>query len=98
MPNCRAIPEESWHRAFKALALFFRHHGCLDAEDLAQQTLLTVCRRDDLQFEKPEDFLKIVWGFARRVLMEARRRGRRSPIALDPDIELGAPTGDPNSA
>jgi DNA-directed RNA polymerase specialized sigma24 family protein len=56
---------------------FSRRHARSDAEDLAQETLLALWNREDYEFEKEEDFLKICYGFARHILQEGYRKSRR---------------------
>lgn len=78
MPNCRSIPPETWAHARQALVFYFtRRHIHASAEDLAQETLLAVWNREDYKFEKEEDFLKICFGFARRILLEGYREAER---------------------
>jgi DNA-directed RNA polymerase specialized sigma24 family protein len=77
MPNCRSIPHETWVHASKALTYFFRGKGVPNPEDLAQETLMTVWSRDDYQFEKEDDFLKICYGFAKNILRESYRTNRK---------------------
>ena len=48
------------------------------AEDLAQETLAAVLSRDDYEFEKEEDFLRVCYGFAGRVSQAAHRESNRS--------------------
>jgi len=71
MPNCRSIPDEKWVHAHKALMLFFSRKGVVNPEDMAQETLMRIWSREDYQFEKEEDFLKVCYGFARKVLLDA---------------------------
>jgi len=52
---------------------------------MAQQTLMTVWSREDYQFEKEEDFLKVCYGFARKILLEGYRVNREH-AAEDPDV------------
>ena len=73
MLNSRSIPLEKWEHAYKAMSYFFRGKGVSNPEDLAQETLLTVWTREDYQFEKEEDFLKVCYGFARKILQEGYR-------------------------
>ncbi len=77
MPNCRSIPDETWVQASKALFYFFRRKGVPNPEDLAQETLLTVWVREDYQFDKEDDFLKVCYGFARNILQEGYRITRK---------------------
>src|SRR5579872_5616193 len=85
MLNCRSIPAEKWVHAHKALMLFFSGKGVVSPEDMAQQTLMTVWSREDYQFEKEEDFLKVCYGFARKILLEGYRVNREH-AAEDPDV------------
>ena len=77
MPNCRSIPAEKWIHAHKALIYFFTRRGSLNPEDMAQETLMAVWSREDYQFEKEDDFLKVCYGFARKLLLEGYRVGRK---------------------
>ncbi len=88
MPNCRSSPHETWVHASKALFYFFRRKGVSNPEDLAQETLLTVWSREDYQFEKEDDFLKVCYGFARKILQEGYRVSRKHAAEeLDLSIE-----------
>jgi hypothetical protein len=62
-----------------------------DAEDLAQTTLATVLMRDDFQFETEADFLKVCYGFASRILKEARRQRSDVPLMNSVIASLPAP-------
>jgi DNA-directed RNA polymerase specialized sigma24 family protein len=77
MLNCRSIPPEKWVHARKALVYFFSRRGASNAEDLAQETLMTVWSREDYQFEKEDDFLKVCYGFARNILFDDYRGSRK---------------------
>lgn len=77
MLNSRSVSAELWVNAHKCLVLYFARRRCLNAEDLAQETLMTVWRREDFVFEKPEDFLKVCYGFARHILQENNRDGQK---------------------
>jgi len=88
MRNCRSIPHETWVHASKAMSYFFRGKGVSNPEDLAQETLLAVWARDDYQFEKEEDFLKVCYGFARKILQEGYRASRKHAAEeLEPSVE-----------
>jgi DNA-directed RNA polymerase specialized sigma24 family protein len=89
--NCRSIPPETWTHARESLVFYFsRRHVRSDAEDLAQETLLSIWNREDYEFEKEEDFLKVCYGFARRKLQEGYRENRRHE-ADAADDSLSAP-------
>ena len=77
MPNCRSIPPEKWVYARKALIFFFTRKGALNPEDMAQETLMRVWSREDYQFEKEHDFLKVCYGFAKNILLEGDRLSRK---------------------
>jgi len=82
MPNCRSVAPETWAHARECLVFYFsRRHTRSDAEDLAQETLLAVWNREDYEFEKEEDFLRICYGFARRILLEGYRETQRHAAA-----------------
>ena len=86
MPNCRSITAETWAHARECLVFYFsRRHGRNDAEDLAQETLLSLWNREDYEFEKDEDFLKVCYGFARHITQQANREaGRHTGDPLEP--------------
>lgn len=77
MPNSRSIPPETWVHASKALIYFFRGKGVLNPEDLAQETLMKVWSREDYEFENQDDFLKVCYGFAKKILLEGYRVSRK---------------------
>lgn len=88
MRNCRSIPHKTWGHASKTLFYFFRRKGVSNPEDLAQETLLAVWAREDYQFEKEEDFLKVCYGFARKILQEGYRASRKHAAEeLDVSVE-----------
>jgi len=88
MLNCRSIQSEKWVHAHKALIFFFSRRGALNPEDLAQETLMMVWSREDYQFEKEEDFLKVCYGFAKNILLEGYRVNRKHAAEeLDPSAE-----------
>lgn len=88
MPNCRSISSDSWEHARKALVFYFsRRHGSGNAEDLAQETIATMFRRDDFEFDHEEDFLRVCYAFARRISQAGYRVHRKfSGETLDPDF------------
>lgn len=81
MPTSRSIPENSWEHARRALVFYFMHHGAANAEDLAQETLSELWRRDDYQFQEEGDFLRVCYAFARLILMTEWRRERKRESA-----------------
>lgn len=87
MWSCRDIRPELWEHARQALVFYFARRQYLpNAEDLAQQTLLAIWTREDFEFEKEEDFLRVCYGFARRVLHhEHRQQQRGATEELSPD-------------
>ncbi|MEI9975269.1 MAG: hypothetical protein WDO73_26340 [Ignavibacteriota bacterium] len=91
MINCRSVSPRTWECARQALVFFFsRRHGISDAEDLAQETLAALLSREDYQFEKEEDFLRVCYGFANNILQAARRETSKSAgTALD--FDAGSP-------
>ncbi|HLJ86916.1 MAG TPA: hypothetical protein VKZ53_08830 [Candidatus Angelobacter sp.] len=95
MINCRSISPEMWAHVRESLIFYFsRRHLRADAEDLAQETLITVWNREDYQFEREEDFPKVCFGFARNILQESYRETSRLPgEALD--SAWPAPSHDP---
>jgi DNA-directed RNA polymerase specialized sigma24 family protein len=88
MPNCRSISPQAWEHAREALVFYFsRRHGLADAEDLAQDTLAAIWSRADFEFEKEEDFLRVCYGFAGRILQSGYRQTRKHTASeLDPAI------------
>jgi DNA-directed RNA polymerase specialized sigma24 family protein len=88
MANCRSISPEAWAHARESLVFYFsRRHTRSDAEDLAQETLLAIWNREDYEFDKEEDFLKICYGFARLIAKEGYRESRRhAAAALEPSL------------
>lgn len=88
MLSCRSIPDEKWVHAHKALVQFFIHKGILNPEDMAQETLTTLWSREDYEFEKEEDFLRVCYGFAKNILREGYRISRKHAAEeLDPAVE-----------
>lgn len=86
----RSIPDELWAQAHQRLIFYFtRRMGTDNAQDLAQKTLLAVWTRKDYEFAKEEDFFKVCYGFAKRILLEAYREGvqRHGHVELTPDLE-----------
>jgi DNA-directed RNA polymerase specialized sigma24 family protein len=84
--NCRSIPKETWEHVRQALTFYFSRRHCReDAEDLAQETLLAIWNRGDYEFEKEEDFPRVCYAFAGRILMARRRNVQRYQyVELDP--------------
>lgn len=86
MPNCRQIRPEVWEHARQSLVFFFaRRERIGNAEDLAHETLLAFWRREDYQFEKEEDFLRVCFGFANLILKHDQRKRRYSAASLPDD-------------
>jgi len=86
MLNSRSIPNELWAQMRERLIFFFsRRLGFQNAEDLAHNTLLAIWMRNDYGFDKEEDFAKVCYGFARKVLQEGYRESKNPECAeLDP--------------
>lgn len=77
MVNCRSISAATWKQASDALVFYFRQRvGLGRAEDLAQDTLAAFLRREDFEFEKEEDFLRVCYAFAGLILKAARRQDK----------------------
>jgi len=93
MPNCRTISQATWEHARKALVFYFsRRHGVTEAEDLAQETLAAVLTRDDYEFEKEDDFLRVCYGFAGRISKAGYRQANKHAAAeLDPMMAAAEP-------
>jgi DNA-directed RNA polymerase specialized sigma24 family protein len=84
MIRCQEIQPEMWSKAGKRLVFYFGQRLHEDAEDLAQQTLLEVWRRN-MELVDPDDFLKLCYGFARNVDKAAgREKHKHVAEALDP--------------
>lgn len=91
MPNCRSISPAAWEHAHQALVFYFSRRGLSDPEDLAQETLATLWSRDDYEFEKEEDFLRICYGFARNILQKGyREEHKHAGDELDPATPAAA--------
>jgi DNA-directed RNA polymerase specialized sigma24 family protein len=86
MPNSREISQAAWAHARECLIFYFsRRHARPDAEDLAQETLLTLWN-SDYSIEKDEDFLKVCYGFARHIAQQGfRERCRHEGSPVDPE-------------
>jgi DNA-directed RNA polymerase specialized sigma24 family protein len=91
MPNSRTIPGHLWEHAQRALVFYFAHHGAVNAEDLAQDTLAEVWRRSDYEFRKDADFLRVCYAFARLILKADWRRERQRADAEMAHCREGAP-------
>jgi DNA-directed RNA polymerase specialized sigma24 family protein len=90
MLNCRSIPPEKWVHAHKALVHFFTRKGVLNPEDMAQETLMALWSREDYEFEKEDDFLRVCYGFAKNVLLEGYRASRKH-AADELDLSVESP-------
>jgi hypothetical protein len=78
MPNCRSIPPAVWEHARQALITFFsRRHQFANAEDLAQETLAVLWSRQDFEFDKEEEFLRVCYGFAGKISLAGYRTARK---------------------
>jgi RNA polymerase sigma factor (sigma-70 family) len=98
MANCRSISPEAWAHARESLIFYFsRRHARADAEDLAQETLLAVWNREDYEFDKEEDFLRVCYGFARHISKEGYREAYRQ-AAASVDDSMPAPLHEASSA
>jgi len=88
--TCRDVSPKDWEHARQALVFSFtRRMGFTKGEDLAHETLLAILSRDDFEFEKEGDFLKVCRGFARNVCLAAQRQANRAPAPLE-DIVVAA--------
>jgi hypothetical protein len=90
MPNARSIPPERWIHARKVLVYFFTHKGVANPEDSAQETLMTLWSREDYHFQSEEDFLKVCYGFAKKILLEGYRVNRKH-AAEELDLSVESP-------
>lgn len=74
MLNSRSIRAELWEEAREALEFYFRRrHGAKDSEDLAHETLQAILIREDYLFEEEDQFLRVCYGFAKRISKKGRR-------------------------
>lgn len=90
MPSCRDIRPEVWEHARQSLVFYFsRRERVGNAEDLAQETLLAFWRREDFQFDREEDFLRVCYGFANLILQHDYRRQKRRTEPLSPEQAAG---------
>ena len=87
MPTCLDMPPEKWEEARQKLVYSFsRRYGRDNASDLAHDTLAAILSRTDYQFEREEDFLRVVRAFARNVVMAAQRKNPQYVAALDAEL------------
>jgi DNA-directed RNA polymerase specialized sigma24 family protein len=100
MMSCHEIPEYEWEHVHQALKYYFsRRLGLDNAEELAQETILRVWSRPDLEFETLDDFARLCFGFARYVYLEkCRERAQESTTELGfnvlaPESYVGSPRG-----
>jgi hypothetical protein len=92
MPTSRNIPPDAWEHARQALVFYFaRRARRSGAEDLAQETLLAVWARKDYEFACTEDFLRVCYGFAGKILLKDRRDTLRGNAG--PPVELSGSDG-----
>jgi DNA-directed RNA polymerase specialized sigma24 family protein len=99
MMNCRSVSPEVWAHVRQALIFFFRHrHGDANAEDLAHETMVAVLTREDYQFEKEEDFLRVCYAFARRTGQAGHRRERKHAATDIAEVSGVLAGGTPNEA
>jgi DNA-directed RNA polymerase specialized sigma24 family protein len=78
--SIRSISPELWERARQALVFYFsRRLGMAGAgpEDLAQDTLVALWSREDFRLEKEDDFLRICYGFAKRIMFASYRQAMK---------------------
>jgi DNA-directed RNA polymerase specialized sigma24 family protein len=89
MLKSRSISTELWAHARQRLIFFFsRRLGMQNSEDLAHNTILAIWLRNDIELETEEDFLKLCYGFAKKVLQKAYRDTKADQwVELDPGIE-----------
>jgi hypothetical protein len=92
MPTCRDIPAKLWKVAFQALVFYFSRRGQVsNAEDLAQRTFLAILKRDDFEFGREEDFLRVCYGFAARILKAKKREdAKSSSVPLDTALPVAS--------
>lgn len=93
MMTCRSVSPAAWEHARQALVFYFtRRCGFSGAEDLAHETLAAILNREDYEFEKEEDFLRVCYGFATHILQASRRDAGRS--AGEPATPVPSPRAE----
>lgn len=92
MPTSHNISPEIWAHARDVLVFYFlRRFSRSHAEDLAQETLLAMWKREDFVFEKDEEFLRVCFGFASRILLQGYRHSvKHEGSPLDPSMSAPA--------
>jgi hypothetical protein len=93
--DCRSISPDTWDHARRALIFYFsRRCPLADAEDHAQETIAAIWQRPDYQFETEDDFLKVCYGFARRIRFSMARDTRKhAGSVLDPNLPAADAAG-----
>src|SRR4051812_21356813 len=86
--TCRSMAPDDWERVRESLIFYFlRRHGFSNAEDLAQDTIAALLKRDDYEFESEADFLKVCYGFADKISRAGWRKiARYAADPLDPNL------------
>jgi RNA polymerase sigma factor (sigma-70 family) len=85
------IPAEhagyDWESIHSRIVAFFAHRWRMDADDLAQETMVRVLKRlgEGQVINGPDGFVKFVHGCARNVLHEHRRERERSQMEVAVD-------------
>ncbi|HLJ51202.1 MAG TPA: hypothetical protein VKU01_34575 [Bryobacteraceae bacterium] len=98
MFTTRNIPEHLWADVRRNLIFFFAHRCMRNAEDLAQDTLALILRRDDYVFQTEQDFRKLCYGFARFVILDARREeSKHAPSEFDEHLLTPQPEAGLNA-
>jgi hypothetical protein len=70
---------------------FSRRHKFANAEDLAQETLAVLWSREDFEFNKEEEFLRVCYGFAGKISLAGYRTARKyNAETLDPASVQGS--------
>lgn len=87
-PGQNKIAEEAWEQAHTTLVFYFSHHGGVNPNDLAQETLARLVEwlgRGN-KIDGDSGFQKLCYGFARNVLRESNDRRIKQSDQLDSDV------------
>src|SRR5262249_28549480 len=68
----RDLAGSEYEKIRRKLINYFRWNYCVSAEDLADETFNRVAKK--IQYERIENLMGFIWGIAKRVLQEAKKR------------------------
>jgi RNA polymerase sigma factor (sigma-70 family) len=99
------LVQYDWEGAHARILSFFAHRRCLEADDLTQETLMRAIRwlsSEGNSINGEDGFVKLLYGFARNVLLEHYRRQnehvrRELPIDDIPENPKQVPNADPDN-